>query len=221
MGDHLPPAVLAPADPISLADVEALADHPEGLPAEAEPEGAARVRGWEPTTEQEAAWALAHLGALEREQASVAEQAALYHEQIEAWARDAQKGAAGRARFFAGALEGYLRRRYDADPKLRTIKLPSGTLRVRVPQSATVVVDDPRALMLWLLEDDASEGIPAEDVIKPPPPPDVYVSVLRKYVEAVQASDGTWTVVLPETGVIPPGVRAVPPADPSFTVSPS
>lgn len=214
---HLPPAVLSPADPIDLADVDALVSCPDGLPAEAEPEPVRRVRSWQPTTEQDAAWALAHLGALEREQAAVAEQAALYHEQIDAWAADASRPAAGRARFFAGALEGYLRQRHADDPKLRTVWLPSGTLRVRVPTKGTVVVEDERALLLWLLD---GAAIPAENVLRPPPPPSVYVSQLRRYVEPVEV-DGEWVAVLPETGEVPPGVRAVPPADPSYTVSPS
>lgn len=219
MSDPIPPQVLMHAPPLTDDELEAVYAA-DGTPDEAVPEPVKRGRTWEPETQQEAEWCLAKVAAASNEMDSIAEQAAEWHQQIETWAHDASRGARSTAGFFRSKLEGYLRRRYDADPKLRTVKLPSGTLRVTVPKTGTVVVVDEEALLRWLLAN--GEKVPPEQVIKRPDPT-VLVSELRKYVKPVPTDDGGWIAVVhdhPAVGT-PPGVDALPPRDPSFTISPA
>lgn len=219
MSDPIPAEVLMHAPPLSDDELESVFAA-DGTPDEAVPEPVRRGRTWEPETQQEAEWCMAKAAAAGRAMDEIATQAAEYHEQIDAWAHDASRSARSTSAFFRQKLEGYLRRRYDADPKLRTLKLPSGTLRVTVPKSGTVVVVDEEALLRWVLAN--GEKVPPEQVINRPDPK-VYISELRKYVKPVPLEDGSWSAVVadhPETGA-PPGVKVVPPADPNFTVNPA
>lgn len=213
----VPPHVLMPEPPVDLDDLDdAMRMH--GMPAEAVPEHVQAVKAWRPEDDAAAEWAMAQLAACEAERAALRAQAIGWQEQISAWLADAERGAVNRAAFFAQALEGYARRRHDADPKLRTVRLPSGQLKITVPQAGTVEVTDERALMMWLLTDTGSDYIPADHVIKQPEP-SVLVSELRKHVKAVQV-DGEWRAVAPTTGEQPPGTKAVGPKEPTYRVVP-
>lgn len=212
----VPPQVLMPQAPVDLSAVDQLAD--PGYELAQAPEPVERARAWRPTTEQEAEWAMAQLAACTRELDGIEQQRRLWVEQIDAWAGDARRGPAHRAAFFEGALQGYVRERHDADPKVRTLHLPSGTLQVRVPQKGTVQVEEHGPLISWLESDVGAEHLPTSTIIKRPEP-SVLVSELRKHVQAVQV-DGQWVAIVPGTGETPPGVTAAPPAEPTYTVKP-
>jgi hypothetical protein len=215
----VPADVLMPEPPIALADIDAVVrDHADDVPDKAQGAEVKRVASWAPTTEQEAEWAMAQLAACHAERDALRAQAIGWQDEISRWLARAERPAINRGAFFEAALETYIRGRHATDPKLRTVHLPSGTLKVTVPKGGSVVVDDERALMLWLLSDSGSDTIPAEDIIKRPEP-SVLVSELRKHVRAVEV-DGEWRVVVPATGEQPPAVHAEPPKDPSYRVNP-
>jgi hypothetical protein len=212
----VPAHVLMPEPPLELVDIDAVVrDYADDAPERPAAALTNRVGTWTPTTEQEAEWCLAQLAACRAERDKLREQAIDWQDEISRWHDRAERPARNRAAYFEGCLQTYLRARHDADPKLRTVRLPSGELKVTVPKAGSVQVDDERALMLWLLGGKA--GIPAEEVIKAPDPT-VLVSELRKRVKAVEV-DGQWRAVGP-TGEQPPGVHAEGPNDPTYRVNP-
>lgn len=86
----------------------------------------------------------------------------------------------------------------EANPKRRTIELPSGTLKARIPEKPQVFIDDQAAVAEWA-RNSAPELVP--------PPDRVRVTDLRKVVAVVPRPDGTLAVVT-RHGEPVPGVHA-------------
>lgn len=212
----IPAEVLMPSAPIDDATLEALFATAGQVDDGPEPEPVRRARGWEPDDTAAAEWAMGKAAAARARIREVEAQARDWHAQIDAWAAAETSRPADTEAFFERALEGYLRRLHEADPKLRTSKLPSGVMKVTVPKSGRVVVVDDGPLIEWL------ERQPGDDVdaIVKRPAPTVLVSVLRQRVRAVPTDDGGWRAVDPETGETPPGVAAEPPGEPIYRIDP-
>lgn len=217
--DMLPPMLLASVEPLdatALAAEMAAADERTAAVAILGDSAPAPSRPlWTPADVGEAEWAMAHVRANHRQIAAAQEQARLWHQQIDAWLADEITGAEHRAGFFDGALVRYADARLAADPKLRTIKLPSGDVKVTVPQQGTVHVADEDAVICWA---DAS-GYEAAVKRPPPPAPTVLVSEVRKVAQAVEGPSG-WVAVDKATGEVVPGAEARPPAEPTVKVQP-
>lgn len=221
--DLLPPMLLAdyePLDATALAQqMEAASEHAAAVTILGDEAPAPSRPLWTPADVGEAEWAMAHVRANHRQIAAAQEQARLWHQQIDAWLEGEATGAERRAGFFTGALTRYADARLADDPKVRTIKLPSGDVKVTVPQQGTVHIGpaegEADSVVLW------ADALGYEAVVKRPqaPPPSPLVSELRKVAQAVQGPDG-WVVVDKATGEVVPGAVAQPPAEPTVKVVP-
>jgi hypothetical protein len=222
MSDAIPPNVLAAGDPDGAID--ALLEYQDALEAghELEHEAVAPRVMWTPDDAAAAEWAMSHLAALDKEQREISDQAALWRSQIDAWEQQASRRPAARAGFYEGALIRYADVWRAADPKRRTLYLPSGDVACTVPVKPRVVVEDDAACVAWIDEhSDEIDGEAAElvDAVKRPAP-SILTSELRKHVSTVRHDDGSYSVVTPD-GVPIPGVVALPPGDPTYRVKPS
>lgn len=91
---------------------------------------------------ERAEWAMAQLAHARdhiKEQAQLAE---AYHRRIEAWYARATRTAMAATRFFDGYLCDMLRKANAADDKVKSITLPSGTIRSRGPSPGNELVAD-------------------------------------------------------------------------------
>lgn len=207
--DVPPPGVLGEPEPAVADEVDLWAAGEHQLPH--------HVQGWLPADDSEADWAMGMVRHVDAEISGLQAQARAWHDRIDAWLADATRAPERRRAFFADRLEAYGRQWREADERRRTLHLPSGRVTARVPQSATVVVADEAAVLDWLYDDDSPL---AEAAIKRVPN-SVYVSELRKLVEAVQRDDGTWSAVHSLTGEVVPGCAVEPPGPATYTVKPS
>lgn len=103
---------------------------------------------WRVTDDPDAEWAMRKLAAVERERDDVREQAQLWRDEISRWERERCRPLDARAAFFEGALIDYLRELRDADPAVKSRKLPSGTISSR-SSGAKVVIADADAVIAW------------------------------------------------------------------------
>ncbi len=139
----------------------------------------------------EAEWACAKVAAVDAELARIDQQ---YHEWLErlyAWHNEAIRPLEERREFFANHLGDYLRRLREADPRTKSLALPSGKVASRVTPARPVVVDE-AAVIDWARASD-------HDVVK------VVESVRLAELRKVVVVDGE-KVVDPSTGDVLPGV---------------
>lgn len=218
--DLPPPDVLAP-DGVAVRAESALADWEAHRPESGTPT-------WHPTDMAQAEWCLGMVRHLAAEQTAIRAQAALWRQQIDDWEQRATAAPGRRQAFLEAALGAYTAERVAADPKVRTVHLPSGRLTATVPKTATVIVTDEAALLDWLYqaEHTADGANPTEaaalahDAIKRTPDT-VLLPPLRKLVRAEPDGQGGWVAVCPYTGEVPPGVGVVAPGPPSYAAKPT
>lgn len=191
----LPPALAFPAgeEPITESDLEAfVADvlqlaedaalDPEAVVGQiAEAREAGQVENlrpaerWRIEDDGAAEWALRHLVRIEAEEQEIAAQAAAWVAEIQRWAQERSKPLAARRAFFEGAALDYLRRLREEDPKIKSRKLPSGTIKSSA-SGAKVGIADEDAVVAWAREH--LEGDELAAVVKVTTKP--MVSELRK-----------------------------------------
>lgn len=139
-----------------------------------------------------------HLRQIRKLRKRAAEVQAVYNrerERLDEWfARGTDKFEA-RIEWHEAPLRQLHQRLVEQDPKRKSIELPDGTLKMRVPVKPQVVVDDADGLLAW-----ATEHAPH---LLPEPRP-VRVTDLRR--EAVALSEDV--VVLTATGEVVPFVHA-------------
>jgi hypothetical protein len=159
------------------------------------------------TTSDQAAWAMRKL---RRARQNIAERQAEAQEQqdrIAQWLMDATASPRHDVEFFEALLVEWMARRFEQDPKAKTVTLPDGKASVRkVP--ARVEVDDEVIFAQWAWEANAAELVKVtanKDAIKKLPNKDGQVVVdgeilpcVRVTAEprpgepAVQDAEGNW-----------------------------
>lgn len=108
------------------------------------------VQTWRVDDDRLAEWAARKLTAVEREWSTIEEQAEGWVDEITRWRAERLRPLEARRRFFEGALTDYLRRRREEDPTVKTITLPSATLKSSARKAQAVVVDE-AAVIAWAL----------------------------------------------------------------------
>ena len=97
-------------------------------PGVMEPEPEPRLSRWSIEDTGAAEWSMRKLAHVQAEIASTNARAAEFIRQIERWRQDQLKPLVRPAEFFDAALQDYLRRVREADPKKKSVKLPSGEI---------------------------------------------------------------------------------------------
>lgn len=101
------------------------------------------IQRFEITDDGLAEWAMRKLAAIEAEEREVAERAEGWIEEIRAWKAERDRPLAARRAFFEGALTAYLRRlREESGEKIKSRKLPSGTIKSTGSKPKVAVADD-------------------------------------------------------------------------------
>jgi hypothetical protein len=83
------------------------------------------------TDDSAADWALRKLAQLAEHKDEVGTLALAQLNRIRRWQRDEEERIEHSEQFFAGHLAAYMARRTEADPKLKTLRLPHGNLTAR------------------------------------------------------------------------------------------
>jgi hypothetical protein len=158
---------------------------------------------WRCDSTGEAEWCLSHVAAIDAELETIHAQRVEWQARLNDWEADAIRAPMGRRLFFVGALQDYARRLREADPKAKSLKLPSGTVTSR-SRPEQVVVTDEAAVIAWAKE----SGL---DVVQ------VKESIrLRDLRSAVDIHEGK---AISPNGEVLPGV-VVEGATVTFTVTP-
>jgi len=155
MPDLIPAELMpaAPFDPDLIPPDAADAQDLEPLPPE--------IERWEPTTQDEAEWAMRLLAAYQAEAAAISDQAALWREPIDVWEAAELRRIVRKAEFFTGHLERFAlawRQRTDR----ATLALPSGKVTT-TKQPRRIYVGDEAAVWEWLAARDAVDDLEARD----------------------------------------------------------
>lgn len=221
----LPPELAAP-EPDADAWVPILADavvamaNEAGLDADAAggmlagdtAEGAAdfaewvpdRARRWTVTDDGSAEWAMRHVAAAEAELRTLREQADAWAYRIHQWYEQRAKPLQATKGFMAAHLERYALERRLANPKAKTLTLPSGKVATTYV-APKVEVDDADAVVAWAEANGLAEVVRVRKEPK--------VSELRRHVTVAEVTVG-WDVyascgcVYAELGTDPPPVGA-------------
>lgn len=149
MSDPVPalPAALGPEPEIAADLDEALVVGYLGADDATE-----RVRGWYPSTDQEAEWALRKLREIEDRAAEIKAKLVAWVEPIETWYETETARLAPAREFFTSRLETYALARRAEDPKAgKTTRLPSGQIATKASGGGDpkVVVVDEAAVIAW------------------------------------------------------------------------
>lgn len=200
---------------VDLDEQEAIATELELAEDAGDTERVEELRGglWSIDSDPKAEWALRMLGRHEAEVASAAEVAARLIERTRKWLEAEQLRHAPHVEFFERQLRVYHERKLEADPKAKTIRLPSGTLASRRNTVGKVTVEDPEAFLAWWdspANAELREAVPELVVAKRTPSVAVIKEAFTPKGEGM-VDDGT--------GEIVPGVVHTPP-ETSFTPKP-
>lgn len=162
--------------------------------------------GWTGVTDDGLAqWALTKLAGYKAERDRIRRNAQAEVERIQTKAIADEKPLTGKIDWLEAELTGYLRRIREADPKVKTYRLPGGNLVHRKGRTSTVV-SDPVAFISWAL-DSGMDG-----VVKIAP----QVSALTPAHGFSRSDEGI--ILNSATGEIVPGVQVVT-GDDSYTVN--
>jgi hypothetical protein len=142
------------------------ADEPDDVFVDA-PE---RAQRWRIESLGEAEWAAQHAADAADDLAALAEQAGRWREKIDAWFESAAKPLRVELAFFENHLQRYGLRLRAADPKKKSLKLPSGTIKTTSHGQTFEVVDE-AAVIEWVetfVPDDVRDEAIAKKVRKTP-----------------------------------------------------
>lgn len=237
--EPLPPIDLTDAPPLSDADLDAYLswaeDHPwhedpsdvDPLAEVAEAPDAYRddlvaalpVYRWTIGSLADAEWAMARLaeaqGHLDVLNAQRTEWMRAAQDRIERWYARASRRSTHTVNVMAAKLERYALDQRAADPKVKSVPLPSGVVRTTESQPSAKVLDEAQAAIYVQSNIEVELGMPADDPDLPTPwadayrasgitsldalvrwDPKVYVAPLRKIVTVAEVPTGAETVVL-------------------------
>ncbi len=150
------------------------------------------IPGWSIESYGEAEWACAKVSTVDADLARIDQQYDEWLGRLNAWRDDAVKPLQERREFFAGHLSDYLRRLREADPRTKSLALPSGKVASRITPARPIVVDEV-AVIEWAHSSDHAEVVKVVESVR--------LAELRKAVVV----DGE-KVVDPSTGDVLPGV---------------
>ena len=104
-------------------------------------------RPYEISDQSGAIWALREIKMIEQRRQEAKETAMNEADKIMKWYEQVSQKADNEREYFDGLLLGYMNRLRQEDPKLKTVKLPGGELRVRKQQPRFEYDDE--AVMAW------------------------------------------------------------------------
>src|SRR5688500_12077491 len=141
MTDPLPPALLSPGSDVeqwvgTIASTDDELDLPE------------QVQAWRIDGTGSAAWAMAHVAQAEAALSDLTAQAVEWYGRIDEWLVKESAPYRRTRDFFAGQLERYALDVREADPKRKSVSLPSGKVQT-TGKSAKVIVTDEPELIQW------------------------------------------------------------------------
>lgn len=188
-------ATEADLDPATIgADLAHWDDDTSGW-ADVAPEPA---RGWRVTDDGAAEWAMAHVVDADVQLQQLGAQADAWAQRIRQWFDHRARPLQAKQAFFTAHLQAYALARRDADPKAKTLTLPSGAVKT-TEQQPKAAVEDEAAVVAWV-----SCWYP--DVVAsvcPPVPPKVYVNPLREHTTVVEVVDHARLVLANSAEVVP------------------
>lgn len=125
-----------------LADdtAEGNADHAANVPE--------RARRWQVTDDRSAEWAMRHVAQAEAELAQLRAQADEWRQRIDTWFVQRARPLQATVGFMAGHVERYALAKREANPKAKTLTLPSGVVRTSYV-APKVEVADPDEVVAW------------------------------------------------------------------------
>lgn len=154
-----------------------------------EPERAER---WQITGTETAAWAMGKVAAAHADLDELKRQAAEWKQRVDEWLEHESAPLVRRIEFFSGHLERYALDVREADPKKKSLVLPSGVVKTRVSNPRVEVVDD-EAFVEWA-------AVNAPDAVR----------VVRKPLVSALAWEDRDGVPVADGGEIIPGLAVVP-----------
>jgi phage host-nuclease inhibitor protein Gam len=161
--------------------------------AEGEPEQRWRIEG-----DRQAEWCMRRLAAVEAEGEGIAAQAEEWVRQVEAWKDERLRSPNSDHAFFTAKLCEYMRALREANPKVKSLPLPSGTVSSRTVAPRVNVVDAD-AVASW------ARAAGHVEVLK------VETSVLVGELKKAATVDGEALVVRDaDTGMPVPGLAVLP-----------
>lgn len=171
---------------------------------------------WRPTDLRTAEWAMRKLAAAKRHLAELEASAVAWHQSIDRWFERVSIRWTRTMDYFEGALIGYAAEVREADPKAKTLVLPSGQVS-SVGRQAAPVITDPEALVQWLERNAEGMSLPLADLVKRTEVKKPVAKAVSQLVQVVEVEPGVLGIRF--RGLSVPGVD-VRPAETSFTVKP-
>lgn len=159
------------ASAVDLADTDAL---PVAKAAAQMAESPGR---WHITDDGQAEWAMRHVVKATEELAQLQAQGFKWQARIQAWFDHRARPLQATVAFMTAHLERYAVEVREADPKRKTLVLPSGAVSTTGHSPKVDITNEPRAVV-WARQH-------AQDALQPQPPK-LLVSLLRRYVKPVQ-----------------------------------
>lgn len=158
-----------------LADdtAEGNADHAANVPE--------RARRWQVTDDRSAEWAMRHVAQAEAELAQLRAQADEWRQRIDTWFVQRARPLQATVGFMAGHVERYALAKREANPKAKTLTLPSGVVRTSYV-APKVEVADADEVVAWA----RANGL--ADVVRVKREP--KVSELREHLTLVERAVG-------------------------------
>lgn len=158
-------AELAEAEGLDADAVAAdLVANPDGHIKQDDPGPVGQAARWYITGDGSAEWAMRHVAEAEAELDRLGAQAADWAERINAWFQHQAKPALAKRAFFQAHLERYALEVRAADPKRKSVVLPSGVVKTH-SSSARVQVADAEQALAWAKAHDPDAVKVAEDVL--------------------------------------------------------
>lgn len=171
---------------------------------------------WRPTDLRTAEWAMRKVAAARRHLAELELSAETWHRSIDRWLERVSVRWIRTMDYFEGALIGYAAQVREADPKAKTLVLPSGEVS-SVGRKAAPTITDPDALVQWLERNAEGMGLPLADLVKRTEVKKPIAKAVSQMVQVVEVEPGVLGIRF--KGAAVPGVD-VRPAETSFTVKP-
>lgn len=136
----LPPVILSAEDEAA-----------DWLPALAEEELPEQARAWRIDGTGSAAWAMAHYAEADAAIKALEAQAVEWYARIDEWLQHEAKPYTRTLAFFEGQLTRYALDLREADPKRKSVTLPSGKVQTR-STAAKAVITDENAVIAWAVD---------------------------------------------------------------------
>lgn len=172
----LPPALFSPGTDVEEWVGELATAEPDALPE--------RAQAWRIDGTGSAEWALAHVAQAEAALEDLTAQAVEWYGKIDEWL-SSQSAPHRRTRdFFAGQLERFALDVRDADPRKKSVVLPSGKVQTTA-KGAKVIVTDEDALIEWAY-------VHAPEAVKRKTVTSVGLTELRQVVHARKVETLAW-----------------------------